>query len=344
MSTAFLNKKDCMKIIPQIMTPTDSYVVVYPQFIEFADTQLEKCFWTSNEIAIDKDKQDLLINMTDAERHAVTTALKLFVKYEIFVGTEYWLNRVLNKFPRPEIQRMASVFGMVELAVHAPFYNKLNEVLGLNTEEFYTGYVNDPVLADRMNFLDTVVNCSDDLLSLAVFSIVEGAILFSSFAMFKNFQSNGNNLISNTVQGINQSVIDEGLHSQAGAALFQQVVREMNMSEQELKNLHARILGAAGVVLSHEHRITEMLFEKGPLRGITESQMKAFASHRVSICLDLLGVKTFAVATDNTVANWFYDGVQKFQSHDFFAKMGREYQRGWNEKAFVWNPTNEAEA
>ena len=106
--------------LPRIKTHTDSYVTHYPQFIEFADTQLEKCFWTSNEIAMEKDKQDMLVNMTEAEKHAVTTALKLFVKYEIFVGTEYWLNKVLVKYPRPEIQRMASVFGMVELAVHAP--------------------------------------------------------------------------------------------------------------------------------------------------------------------------------------------------------------------------------
>lgn len=321
---------------PRIKTHTDSYVVHYPQFIEFADTQLEKCFWTSNEINVDKDKQDLMVNMTEAEKHAVTTALKLFVKYEIFVGTEYWLTRVMNKFPRPEIQRMAAVFGMTELAVHAPFYNKLNEVLGLNTDEFYTSYVDDPVLKQRMDFLDGVVNSDDDILSLAAFSIIEGAILFSNFAMFKNFQSNGNNLISNTVQGINSSVIDEGLHSQAGAALFKQVVKESKIKGEDINILKGNIEVIAGKILEHEHRITEMLFEKGPLRGVTEYQMKSFASHRVNMCLDALGIEPCFEVPDNTVQGWFYGGVQKFQSHDFFAKMGREYQRGWNEQKFEW--------
>ena len=321
----------------KIKTPTDSYVVHYPKFIEFADTQLEKCFWTSNEINVDKDKQDFLVNMTDAERHAVTTALKLFVKYEIFVGTEYWLTRVLSKFPRPEIQRMASVFGMVELAVHAPFYNKLNEVLGLNTDEFYTSYVDDPVLKSRMDFLDSIVDSEDDLLSLAAFSIIEGAILFSNFAMFKNFQSNGNNLLSNTVQGINSSVLDEGLHSQAGAELFKQTVKESKLSHSAQAKLYASIKEVADEILKHEMRITEMLFEKGPLRGVTENQMKAFAAHRVNICLDSLGLTPHLTVEDNVVQGWFYGGVQKFQSHDFFAKMGREYQRGWNSKAFEWN-------
>lgn len=322
---------------PRIKTHTDSYVTYYPQFVEFADTQLEKCFWTANEIGMEKDKQDMLVNMTDAERHAVTTALKLFVKYEIFVGTEYWLTRVMNKYPRPEIQRMASVFGMMELAVHAPFYNKLNEVLGLNTDEFYTSYVDDPVLKDRVDFLGSLVDSDDDLVSLGVFSMMEGAILFSSFALFKNFQSNGNNLISNTVQGINQSVIDEGLHQQAGAALFRQVVKESKLSKLQLDDLKGKLEVAATVLKEHEFRIIEMFFEKGGLRGVTEKQMKAFAAHRLNVCLMDLSFESIFEVDDATIQSWFYGGVQKFQSHDFFAKLGREYQRGWNEKAFIWD-------
>jgi ribonucleotide reductase beta subunit family protein with ferritin-like domain len=329
------------KKLPRIKTPTDSYVVHYPQFVEFADTQLEKCFWTANEIAMEKDKQDMLVNMTEAEKHAVTTALKLFVKYEIFVGTEYWLTRVMNQYPRPEIQRMASVFGMMELAVHAPFYNKLNEVLGLNTEEFYTSYIDDPVLNDRVKFLDSVVDGQDDLLSLATFSMLEGAVLFSSFAMFKNFQSNGNNLISNTVRGISQSLIDEGLHQQAGAALFRQVVKESKLKAIEWDELYGKIEVVAGKLLEHEHRIVDMLFEKGPLRGITAKQMKSFVAHRVNICLDALGVKPCFECEDETIEGWFYTSAQGYQQIDFFTGVGREYQRGWNEQKFEWATTDE---
>ena len=321
---------------PRIKTATDSYVVHYPQFIELADTQLEKCFWTSNEINVEKDRQDMLVNMTEAEHHAVTTALKLFVKYEIFVGTEYWLTRVMNKFPRPEIQRMASVFGMTELAVHAPFYNKLNEVLGLNTDEFYTSYVDDPVLKSRVEFLESVVDSEDDLLSLAAFSIIEGAILFSSFAMFKNFQSNGNNLIGATVQGINQSVIDEGLHQTAGAALFKVVLKESKLKPAAKAELYEKIQGVAKTIAEHEERIVDMLFEKGPLRGITAEQLKIFVRSRVNICLNDLGVLTVFVTEVNPVADWFYTGMQSYMQVDFFASVGREYQRSWDAGGFLW--------
>jgi ribonucleoside-diphosphate reductase beta chain len=325
---------------PQIMTPTDSYVTVYPQFIELANTQLEKCYWTANEIAMEKDKQDMLVNMTPAAHHAVTTALKLFVKYEIFAGNEYWLSRVLKKFPRPEVQRMSAAFGMVELCVHAPFYNKLNEVLGLNTDEFYTSYVEDPVLLSRMKFLDAIVDSEDDLLSVAAFSIVEGAILFSSFALFKNFQSNGNNLISNTVRGINQSVIDEGLHQTGGAVLFKTALSEMSPTTEYLATLHQKITEAATTVYAHEERIVDMLFEKGEIPGVNATQLKEFVKSRINICLGDLGVSAAFVVSDNPVAEWFYQGVQSYQMIDFFTGVGREYTRDWDETSFEWNKDN----
>lgn len=326
--------------LPRIKTPTDSYVVHYPQFIELANTQLEKCFWTSSEIAMEKDKQDMLINLTEAEKHAVTTALKLFVKYEIFVGTEYWLTRVLNTYPRPEIQRMASVFGMMELAVHAPFYNKLNEVLGLNTEEFYTSYVDDPILKSRVDFLDSVVDSEDDLLSLAAFSIIEGAILFSSFAVFKNFQSNGNNLISNTVRGISQSILDEGLHQTAGAYLFNTVLKESKLKTDVVATLKQNIREVAKVLAEHEERIAEMLFEKGPLRGMTLEGLKTFVRSRVDICLGDLGIEPIFNIVNNPVAEWFYKSAQGYQANDFFSGISREYTRGWNHDKFVWKVEN----
>ena len=325
-----------MKKPPRIKTHTDSYVTHYPKFIELADTQLEKCFWTANEINIEKDKQDMLVNMTEAEHHAVVTALKLFLKYELFVGTEYWLTRVLNKFPRPEVQRMASAFGMVELAIHAPFYNKLNEVLGLNTDEFYTSYVDDPVLKARVDFLDDLVNSEDDLLSVAVFSIIEGAILFSAFAMFKNFQSNGNNMLMNVVRGINQSSIDEGLHQQGGALLFKTTLKESKLSKEEKDELFNRIQGAAKIVGEHEELIIKKLCEKGNPRGTTAEQLIEFSHSRVNICLGDLGIDPVFEIEDNPVADWFYGSVQKFQANDFFSGVGREYSRGWDEHGFVW--------
>ncbi len=332
---------------PQIMTPTNSYVTIYPQFIKLADTQLEDCYWTSTEIEVEKDKQDMLVNMTPAAHHAVTTGLKLFTRYEMFAGNEYWLGRVLKAFPRPEVQRMAATFGMFELAVHAPFYNKLNEVLGLDTDDFYTSYVDDPVLNSRVAFLDELVDNQDDLLSVAVFSIVEGAILFSSFALFKSFQSNGNNLIGNTVRGINQSVVDEGLHQTGGAMLFNAAMAELKVIDRNKwmdrrGDLRDYISAAALSLYEHEAKIADMLFEKGDIgTGITADQLKVFVMSRINICLSDLGFEPVFVITENPIADWFYGGVQKFQMNDFFVGQGREYTRNWDEHSFIWSADGE---
>lgn len=46
--------------------------------VEFADQQL-KVFWLPDEIKVEKDIQDVLVNFSEAEKHAVITTLKLFL-------------------------------------------------------------------------------------------------------------------------------------------------------------------------------------------------------------------------------------------------------------------------
>src|SRR5690625_1508823 len=127
---------------PRMYQEKTTYTVDYPQAIELAEMQAD-IFWLASEIGVEKDLQDLKVNFTKAETHAVTTTLKLFTQYELFAGADYWGDRVMKMFPRPDIQRMACTFSFFELGVHAPFYSKLNEVLGLDTDEFYNSYVDN---------------------------------------------------------------------------------------------------------------------------------------------------------------------------------------------------------
>lgn len=188
-----------------LLTPQQHYIAEYPQAIEFAEEQ-NKILWFSSEIKVDKDVQDIRTELTPAERHGVLTTLKLFTKYELLVGDDYWqqLGSVLRK---PAcIGRMASTYQFVEKAVHSPFYNQINEALGLANESFYSEYINDPTLADRISFLEKHADPADLGKFLTVLALTEGAILYSSFAYLKHFQSNGKNKINNIVRGINFSV------------------------------------------------------------------------------------------------------------------------------------------
>ena len=187
-----------------LLIPQTAYIVNYPEAIEMTEKQTS-IFWTAEEVNVSKDVHDILTNLTEAEKHGVITTLKLFTKYELIVGDEYW-NKVATLFKKPAcVSRMANCFSFFELNIHAPFYSKINEALGLATEEFYTEYINDPVLKQRINMLEQYAASEDVPTFLMALAMIEGVVLYSNFAFLKHFQSQGKNKITNIVRGINFS-------------------------------------------------------------------------------------------------------------------------------------------
>ena len=327
----------------RILTPKSEYITDYPVAIEFAKQQAE-IIWFPDEIEVEKDLHDLKTNCTQAEYHGVISTLKLFTLYELNVGNDYWQNYVSKVFPRPDIQRMAATFSFMELGVHAPFYNKINEVLGLDNEEFYNSYKEDEVLANRMAWIgkrtekrDTVY---DILKSVGIFSMIEGAILYSSFAFLKHFNSAGKNKLINVNAGINFSAIDETLHSQAGAWLFRTLLDEAfaddEISLDDMERLSNELEDTARVILEHESIIIDKIFEKGSIKGITENQLKHFVESRLDICLENLGFKGIFKPNYNPISKWFYKDLESSTLHDFFSSTGNDYNRNWVEAKFKW--------
>jgi ribonucleoside-diphosphate reductase beta chain len=321
----------------QMQTYKEAYTFDYPQAIEFAEAQ-EEVFWTANEIDVDKDIQDMLVNMSAAEKHGVITTLKLFTLYELVAGNEYWGGRFKRMFPRHDIRQMAVTFAYTELGIHAPFYNKINKALQLDNDEFYTDYVDDPVLKERMACVEAVVNHKCDLTSIAAFSLVEGAVLYSAFAFLKSFQANGKNSILNTVSGINFSVRDENLHGEGGAWAFKQLLSEKLEAGEDvdLSELKLRIKNLALELAEHEFRIIDMLFEKGEIEGIDRTQMRTFVKSRIDVCLNKLDINGMYVIEANPIGEWFYKDINMQKFGDFFASVSADYNRNWREAGFRW--------
>lgn len=302
----------------------------------FTDPQMS-VYWLPKEPKVEKDIQDILVNMTEAETHGTLTVLRLFSLYEVQAGEEYWGNRFVKMFPdRIEYIKMAKAFSFFETCVHLPFYNRINELLHVNTDEYYSSYVKDPTLKARMEFIGEIVSHPNDLYSIAVFSMVEGVILYSSFAFLKHFQSKGKNKLLNVVRGVNFSVRDENIHSMGGAYAFKDKLKASNLSEEQLKDLYDIIYKAAEQIREHEFRICEMIFEKGHIDGITEKQLKNFVESRVNLVLRQLGMNPTYEVTYNPIGDWFYDGINGYQFNDFFSGVGASYSRDWSEGEFVW--------
>ena len=314
----------------QLLETKTTYTIDYPQAIAYAEAQ-QDIFWTANEIDMEKDLHGLKTDLTKAEYHANTLSLKLFTLYELKVG-DYWLDYVFKTFKRPDIQRMASVFGFFELNVHAPFYNKINEVLGLNTDEFYNSYKQDKELKTRMDWLDDEFG-DDPLYNVGLASMIEGAILYSNFAFFKHFQALGKNKLTNLCAGINFSVRDENLHSEAGAWLYKTLLEE---SGEPPERYEGKFKEAGTQIYKHECKIIDMLFSEGTIKGITAEQMKHFVQSRINLVLGQLGVEPLFEVTRDVISKWFYKNIADGAFHDFFTKQGNNYNRDWIEERFTW--------
>ena len=321
--------------IPRIMTPTDSYVRYYPGFVEFANKQLEDQFWTSNEMKVELDRMQLLYELSPEQSHAVKFVLNLFVRYELRVG-DMW-QKIAKIFPRPEVQLVSSVIEMIERAVHAEFYNQLNIQLGLDTEEHYLSFMNDEVLSERVEWLGNLLKMDDDpILALAIFSMTETAILFSSFAILKSFQSNGNNMIPVVVRGTNQSALDEDLHGQVSAAILNQYFTEIGTSLFQDKVRYQKIREAVHYAYQHEERIIDMAIPGEKLNGVKKSDFKKFVQKRLNIYLERLGLPPEFENTESPVEEWFELNTVAYKVVDFFTPgMGNEYEQGWSEDAFT---------
>lgn len=325
-------------MLTRIQTPKTEFTVDYPEACEFTDQQAA-VFWPHFEVKVHKDKQDILVNMTESESHGTITTLKLFSKYEAIIGNEFWINFVMKKFPRPaDIQPMAAMFGAMELAVHQKFYSTLNEELGLATDEFYNQYLEDEDLTARVEFLEDTLASKDDLRALGCFTFGEGAILYSSFAFLKHFQSQGKNKLLNVVSGINFSARDENLHSEAAAWLFRTLLKEKKEAgyiDQEFEDeLKKDIYLAAETVMEHEKAIIKKIFERGRIEGITDTQLEYFAQSRINLCLRNLGFENLYKVDYNPVADWFYKGINGYSQIDFFNSQGNQYTRDWDSEGF----------
>lgn len=330
----------------QIQTPKDTYTVDYPQAIKAAEQQMN-VLWFSEELGVDKDEGDIRKHLTEGERHGVETVLRLFTKYELHIGDDFWTTRFQKMFPRPDMQRMANCFAFVEINIHAPFYDLINKTLGIATDEFYNSWKYSPTLRDRAAFIDKHINEHDDLVSLSAFSFMEGAVLYSSFAFLKSFNTNGFNMIPHITAGIDASAGDENFHMLASTWSYRQLLaekKEAGMIDDEYEEeLAYRIREIAKTVYDHECYIVDMIFSKGGVRTITKDEIKHFVRNRIDLVLQNLGQKVLFGDGDGTVSEWFYEHINSYKHSDFFASTQIQYTRNWNRSELKFKASKQEE-
>lgn len=321
-------------VISDLQTDSNSYVDKYPQFVEAIVFQKEDLFWTEKEIDLTKDKHDLRKRLNDAQRHAVSFNQRLFTKYENVIGVDYWANVVLKRYKRHEVQRLAICFSDVEMNIHFPFYRKVNEVLGVHNDEFYSAFETDPVLVERVKFMQNLVSEKDTLASMGGFAFMEGAVLFTAFAMIKSLGVKGQNFMPNLIAGIDFSVLDENFHFDTASEIFKLQRKQEQRSKEQLKELEDKIYSHAKHVYEHECIIVDAMLSEGDIPFASKEELKSFARSRCNIVLNALGYKSIFDETGDTISSWFYSSMNSFRLNDNFYTRGRNYKREFTPKDF----------
>jgi ribonucleotide reductase beta subunit family protein with ferritin-like domain len=322
--------------LTQIQTETESYERHYPNIVELALKQLEEQFWTSREMKVELDKMQLLHDLSPERQHAIKFVLNLFVRYELSVG-DMW-QRMGQLFPRPEVKMAASIIDMVERAVHAEFYNEVNIQMGLDKEEHYMAFLENPELKKRVDWLGRLMSprAKDPILGVIIFSMTETALLFSSFAILKSFQTNGLNMIPVIVRGTNQSAKDEDLHGLVSAEIINTYYRELGTTLFADKDRYEKVRQAVHYAFEHESLIIREAIPSGVLNGTTVEEFEDMIKYRLNVYCERLGLPHEFVPETTTVRDWFEEGTASYKMPDFFTPgMPMEYEMSWDEDAFV---------
>ncbi len=208
-----------------------------------------------------------------------------------------------------------------------------NEVLGRATDEFYTQWKEDPLLAERVKFIEECAGSNDALEVTAALAFLEGAILFSIFGYFKGFNSRGFNMIPHFVSGIDGSTKDENFHSIASANLFRQCKYERkemgNHSTRRDNILKEKIRKIARDVYEHEKLIIAKLFEIKGNRVIKEEELIDFLEDRINVIMNRLEMEPMFEKKQGVVSGWFYQQLSTVKIPDFFATTQLQYTRNW---------------
>lgn len=304
---------------------------LYPVAKDIMEAQQDVA-WTAQEIPVDKDTHSYRHVLNPHQLNLTTITLQLFVEIEQKVG-EVW-EIIAKWFPHSEIEGCCAEIARMEKSVHAFFYQKMSDVLNIDPEETAKNQQTIQVLKSKLAFLTQITSNLEQnkALSLATVASIEQVLLFSNFAMLKSFQSNGHNLIKNTITGVDFVVQDEVIHGNFASYLFKTYLYEDQIHDKEvdLIQLEEDIEELMDEIIAHEDSVIDYIFSGvDSINDISSAQLKTFIRSRANELLNMLGYNDQYELDENPIADWFYKGANSIKMHDFFVSGTNQYRRSW---------------
>lgn len=294
----------------------------YPEFEEIHN-KLMFSFWHPQEVSLEQDIKNFRFDITEQEREIVTRILRNFVQSEIHVGC-FWSD-LADSLKKPEIQNVARYISGNE-TIHANGYDLLNATLGL--EEYHL-LKEDPKLYARIdNLINKRARTKEQLLKhLMLYSVMgEGVALFSSFLTLFAFTKK--NLFKGMGQIISWSSLDEQLHSEVGALIFNIIKKEF--SDLYTDELKAQLYEIATSTVHTELELIDRVFEGNSTDVITPQAIKNYVNDKANKQLKRVGLKKiFKVDKDLLKDTEFFNIMINGETvNDFFSTKETSYSKG----------------
>lgn len=297
----------------------------YPEAVKFKEA-IQHSFWLVTEWNFVSDEHDFRVNLTAAERSAITRTLLAISQVEVAVKL-FWV-KLGERLPRSEFVQVGIVFGDSEIR-HADAYSHLLERLGLNDE--FRKVPTIPALQSRVDYLTRGLKTAADgddrsfIKTLVTFSLlVENVSLFSQFAVMKSFSKHRKclNNVDNVVQATQR---EELLHGLFGTYVVNLVRSER--PEWFTSTFYGELADICRDALTAESGIIDWIFEDGELPFLPKSALVAFVKDRFNEGVVSVGGRpVFAVdPADLEPLKWFVEEIHAQVDVDFFHKRSVNY-------------------
>jgi ribonucleoside-diphosphate reductase beta chain len=295
----------------------------------------EQSHWLHTEVPMAEDVKDWKKKLSVAEKQFLANIFRFFTQGDIDVAGGYVKN-YLPYFPQPEIRMMLMGFAARE-ALHIAAYSHLIETVGM-PESTYNEFLEYQAMKDKHDYVLELSNKNGDLAStaahIAVFSaFTEGMQLFSSFIMLLNFPRHG--LMKGMGQIVTWSIVDETQHAENMIKLFREYIKENNEIWND--DLKSRIYTIAEKMVELEDKFIELSFAGGPMRDLTETDVKEYIRYIADRRLISLGLKGIFKRKKNPLP-WVEEMINAPVHGNFFENRVTDYAKGalsgnWND---VW--------
>jgi ribonucleoside-diphosphate reductase beta chain len=280
-----------------------------------------------------EDVKDWAIKLSPEERSLLTHIFRFFTQSDIEVQDNYMTRLGQLSWPI-EIKMMLASFANME-TIHIDAYSLLIETIGMPSST-YSQFMEYDEMKAKCEMYDTFdVSTTEGIAkTLAMFGgFVEGVQLFASFATLMNFPRM--NKMKGMGQIVSWSVRDESLHCDGISDLFRTFAAESGCLSRGLKG---EIYDIAETVVSHEDKFVDLIFEGGPVDGLSADDLKLYIRFITDYRLRGLGLKSIFKVGRKHPLPWLTPLLSGPEHANFFEARATEYSKAatrgtWDE---VW--------